>query len=77
MVNFIFSVAVNTTEVNCLRVMGESMETALKLLSKPVKVQVPVEGITGFDIDLMPFMLPFFALTPNQYKAVLVNPCTK
>ncbi len=51
MVNLILSAAVSTEEVNCLFVTGESMDTALKLLSKAVNVHVPVAGITVLEME--------------------------
>ena len=66
MVNLISSDAVNAEDVNCRPVTGASTETAFKLLSKIDKVQTPVDGKTDLDKDLLPFTVPFFALTPNQ-----------
>ena len=63
--------------MNCLLVTGESIETALKLLSKLDKVQTPVAGNTDLERERRPLMVPFFALTPNQYVVVLFNPETK
>ena len=66
MVNFICAAAVNAEDVNTLPVTGASTDTALKLLSNPGNVQTPVAGKTATEIDLRPFTVPFFALTPNQ-----------
>ena len=77
MVNLICSDAVNAEDVNCLPVTGASIETAFTLLSKMDKVQTPVAGKADLDTDLLPFTVPFFALTPNQYVVALFKPGIK
>ena len=61
------AVALAAVEKKFLAVLGDKIESIFKSLLKTGSVHGPPTGVALTDIERLPAVVPFLALTPNQY----------